>query len=156
MNKRQLWMGIGIGMIVGAILLQLMIVIPSSNDAPLAQVQDKLDPAKVYSQDEFNQELELRVKEALDKQAKVSPVPTAPATSPPEIEKQTVIYVAYRTTTEEVVKMLNSSELITDSDAFMNEMVKRKLTGKIRTGVHLFKGTPTFDEIIDNLVKPQT
>ncbi|TCZ79989.1 hypothetical protein E0485_03770 [Paenibacillus albiflavus] len=156
MNRKQLWIGIGVGMIIGALLLQLMLLVPRDSEAMNSENQASSNSNKVYSEEEFNQKLQTRLQEELDKQPKPTPEPSVnPTPTPaPEISKQTVIFVAYRATSDDVVKMLASTELINDSDAFMKELVKRKLTNKIRTGVHTFNGSPTIDEIIDNLVKP--
>lgn len=154
MNKKQLWVGIGVGMIIGAILLQLMLLVPRGSNDAAAHPQGQQGSSKIYSEEEFNQKLQTRLQEELNKQPKPTPEPAPTSAPPPEVVKQTVIYVAYKTTSEEVAKMLTSSGLITDSDAFMKEMINRKLTGKIRTGVHIFEGSPTTDEIMDNLTKP--
>lgn len=162
MSKKLYWTGLGSGMIAGALLLQLTLTVSDHADLPAAEPQDH--QVKLYTEAEMEEVLATRLKEAMDKLEPATPTqePAAeqPGESTPEpepaepqiqIEKQTVLYVAYRMSAEDVADMLHKSGLIADPVAFLAEMKNRKLTGKIRTGVHLFEGEPTEDEIFENL-----
>lgn len=168
MSKKLFWTGLGSGMIAGALLLQLTLTVSDHAELPSMEPHD--DQVKLYTEAEMDELLQLRLEEAMKKLVQTTPEPTPepepeqageptpesenPAEVPSQIEKQTVLYVAYRMSAEEVADMLHKSGLITDPVAFIAEMKNRKLTGKIRTGVHLFEGAPTEDDIYENLVAP--
>jgi len=157
MSKRMFWNGIGIGLIVGAVLLQLMLAV--RGDTPSASGAAPIDSAsdKLYTEAELNAKLESKLKEELAKQPKATPAPSAtPAATPsPAKPKMTVLYVMPGLSSDKIVDMLYQSGLVSQKNEFAAEMKKRDLNGKIRSGVHLFEGEPNWDDIIANLTVAQ-
>ncbi|TVY10630.1 hypothetical protein [Paenibacillus cremeus] len=168
MNKKSLLYGLGSGLIIGAVLLQLMnsVVPPTGKAAPKSavpsptiedldqkqvkeiagkyfQVYDKAD--KVYSQQQVDALVQQKVKEEKDKNAAQAPA-QAP-TQPPE----TYIYVSRGLTATNVADLLEQSSVITDRKAFVDEMNKKQLNDKIVTGVHHFKGPQELQQVVTNI-----
>jgi len=154
MNKRVFWTGLGSGVVIGALLLQMMLGarggIPQESLPSPTPASDKAAAGKTYSETEFKQALEARLKEELAKQPTPAPVPT----DPPEKPRQTVVYVMPGLTTDKVVEMLNRSGIVSDPVGFLEELKKRSLTNRIRSGVHIFEGVPDLESILNNLTKP--
>ncbi|WP_068774654.1 hypothetical protein [Paenibacillus sp. FJAT-26967] len=166
--NRTLLLGIGIGMMAGASLLQLM-VSAGQTAQPLTtsttvsvegmdlnklktetgnyyQVFDKSQV--LYTKEQFDQELQKQLQLEKDKLAAVPPAPP-----PPQV---TAIYIAPGMQSSNVAKIVSISGLVQDQAGFEQAMAAKKATGKIKSGVHKFVGTPTLDELIQNLItKPE-
>jgi cell division protein YceG involved in septum cleavage len=162
--------GLGLGLILGAIMLQLMLVskeasskYSSSNviatgtgtGAPLEemdpqklkaeveknfQVFDKT--VKLYTQAQFDAELQKKLKEEKDKLAAAGPASG----------KRTYIYIQPNLPASSVAELLYHAEVVTDRRALEEELNKQNVTNKIQVGFHLFEGTPDVQQVIQNLI----
>lgn len=166
-NKIYLY-GLGIGLIVGAVLLQLMIIsskysqtdtianvtsnIPieeldaqklKAEAAKSFQVFDK--NVKVYIQADFDAELQKKLKEEKDK------LPTA-SSSP---AKRTYLYIQPNLPASSVAELLYKAEIVTDRRAFEEALIKQDVTNKMQVGFHMFEGAPDLQQIIKNLTSEQ-
>jgi uncharacterized membrane protein len=170
-KNRTYLFGLGVGLIVGAILLQLMIVAknasatysnPSTNtdiaEEKLSsqklkeeaskefQVFDKTE--KVYTQKEFDAELQKKIKEEKDKLA------AQPAGSPSET-KRTILYIQPNLTVSAITESLFKAGIVSDRRALEEEITKQQATGKMQAGYHVFEGTLTNEQIVKLLITEQ-
>lgn len=158
-NKSLLY-GLGTGLILGAVLLQLMnaassgghampeSAIPETTVLDLDQKQlkeaasryyqvfDKTE--KLYSQQQLDSAVQQKLKEEKDKLAAQAPA------SP----KETYIYISRGLVSYQVADLLYQSGVITDRKAFEDEMVKKQLNDKIVSGLHAFKGPQNLQQVI--------
>jgi len=167
--NKTLLAGIGIGMIVGSALLQLMItaarpVQPLSQNSAVSieqmdmnklkteagkyyQVFDKNQP--VFTKEQHEQELQKQLEAEKAKTPSAQPAPSAP----PQI---TALYISPGMRSSQVAKIVSVSGLVENQEQFEQAMAAKAATGKIKSGVHKFTGKPTLDEIIQNLTsKPE-
>lgn len=162
-NNKSMLTGLGAGLILGAVLLQLMNAAPTTavsgpsleemNPAQLKeaasnyfQVYDK--EQKVYDQTQADALVLQRLHEEKEKQA-VEPQPAAPASV-----KEAYIYISSGLTAGNVADMLLAGGVITDRKAFEDEMRGKRLNDKIVAGVHVFKSPMELSEVITNLTTP--
>lgn len=160
-NKMYVY-GLGVGLIVGAILLQLMNIAMHQPSSYTPAPADELDPTelqqqaaqhfqvfdkktKVYTQPEFDEELLKRVQDENTKLVAELTPPKVAATV------RTVIYIQDNLPAISVADLLHKSGIITDKVLFEEELVKQGITKKIQAGPHVFEGTPNHQEIINNL-----
>lgn len=161
-NKKSLLYGLGSGMIAGAVLLQLMSFAPSANQELAKAVQQPAPEAlskeqikaeaskyfnlfekdvKVYLQPQVDALVQQSVYEAIEKE-KAKPV---------EPIREVYININNGLALWQVSDMLLQSGMITDKKSFEDEMIKRRLTGSIIAGIHVFKGPQTLEQIITAL-----
>ena len=65
----------------------------------------------------------------------------------PEIERQ--IKIEYGWTLKKVALELYEKEVIDNKEEFIDYVKGKKLSTSIRVGIHTFKNTPSYDEIIE-------
>jgi hypothetical protein len=166
-NKMYVY-GLGVGLIVGAILLQLMnIALHNNNPQAYANTRiEELDPnklkeqaskyfqvfdqkVKVFSQSEFDNELKKSVQEEKDKFAAANPTPATTAS------KRTVVYIQPNLPASSVTEILFKSGVVSDRIKLEEELVKQQATNKIQVGYHIFEGAPDLQQVIANLQKEQ-
>ncbi|TBL77757.1 hypothetical protein [Paenibacillus thalictri] len=165
-NKTLLY-GLGIGLIIGSLLVQLMNQARGSAPAPIqtstppqasAKPADKPDAKqvkelasqyyqvfpkeeKLYTQAQADALVQQKVEEA-KKQAGAAAAPSA---------KKTYIFVPAGANSTQVADMLYQSSLLADRKAFEDAMKKDQLSSRIIAGLHVFEGQPNLDEVIVNL-----
>lgn len=166
LKNKSLLYGLGTGMILGAILLQLMnAVVPSGSAASkqpaTGQAPEEMDRVrlkevastyfnvydksqKLYDQPQVDAMIAQKLKEEKDKQAATQPQSAAP-------DKETYIYVSKGMTAAQVADLLQQSGVITDRTAFVDTMKQKQLNDKIISGLHVFKGPLELTEVIANL-----
>lgn len=160
LNNKSLLTGLGSGLILGAVLLQLMNA-ASSTAARGSSLQD-MDPMElkelasvhfqVYEKDQklYDQaQADALVRQKLQQEKEKQAAETQPAASEPD--KEIYIYVASGLRAGNVADMLVRSGVITDRKAFEDEMRAQRLNDKIVTGVHVFKIPVELSEVIANL-----
>lgn len=157
-KNRYFLIGLGSGLIVGALLLQLMNAAVQPVQSPYTEgVNPKeMDPAslkeaaksyyqvfdkqeKVYTQDQVKEELNKQLEgKTAQKEEKGS-------------GKQGYLYVASNMDSKTVSDLLEKMGFVQDSKELQQELNNRNLQTKIQTGLHHFEGEPSLDEIITNL-----
>lgn len=176
---RGLIIGLGLGLMLGAAMLQLILTaesmsLPSGGIASETLEEEAaaqgfaLVPAgeKTYSQQELDRAVEEAVKDAAagggqdgggteaggtsEADASASPSPEASPAPAPAPEKL-VFYIRANATLKEVATALKGLALIEDEDAFIREA--RSYSGKLRVGPSVFVGKPSFEEIIDEITR---
>ncbi|MBP1155978.1 MULTISPECIES: hypothetical protein [unclassified Paenibacillus] len=160
LNNKSLLTGLGAGLILGAVLLQLMNTVsstavpgPNLEELNLTELKELAsvhfqvydEDQKVYDQAQLDALVLQKLQQEKEKQA-AEPQPAAP-----EPVKETYIYVASGLRAGNVADMLMRSGVITDRKAFEDEMRAKRLNDKIVPGVHVFKSPVELSEVIVNL-----
>ncbi|MFC5448369.1 hypothetical protein [Paenibacillus aestuarii] len=171
MFKNRLFVfGLGFGIIVGAILLQVMLARPSATDQSGIK-PDEMDPlklkeqaskyyqvfekdTKVYTQAELDANVAQKVKEETDKLAAAQPA-GQPQPAAPTVTVRNVIYVQPSLDATAVTDLLEKSGVISDRKAFESEMQKQGGVYKIQAGPHIFEGKLEIPQVIANLMTHQ-
>ncbi|MEW9697692.1 hypothetical protein [Paenibacillus sp. SI8] len=168
-KNRSFVYGIGTGIIVGAILLQVMSVRPSAQP-PSGISLDEMDPlqlkeqaskyyqvfdkeSKVYTQAEYDAGIKSKVKEETDKLAASKPQETQTKNSTGA--QRTVIYIQPNLDATAVTELLVKSGIITDRKAFTTELDKQGGTFKLQVGFHVFEGVLDMQKVVANLLAVQ-
>ncbi|UKS29858.1 hypothetical protein LOZ80_13355 [Paenibacillus sp. HWE-109] len=170
LKNRSMMLGIGIGIIMGALLLQIMSV-RTSAPGQTNLALDELDPqklkdesakyyqvfdknTKVYTQAELDTIVQTKVKEESDKLAAAKPK-DQPKASPPEGSQKTILYVQPNLDATAVADLLMKSGIIADRKAFTTELEKQGGNTKIQVGFHSFEGVLDMQKIVANLLAAQ-
>ncbi|MFC0214367.1 hypothetical protein ACFFK0_18200 [Paenibacillus chartarius] len=167
-KNRTLIMGIGIGLIVGALLLQIMIVAKEPGSASAAPGTTEMPQADEMSQQQVKElasryfnvydknekmytqaELDAKVQEALKAQ------PQAPAPQPAAVEKKVSVYISSGLIATQVAELLYRSGVVADRFAFEKMLTDQKITDKIQSGYHEFVGNPDPQAVIGVLTSKQ-
>lgn len=169
-KNRALVTGIGIGIIVGAILLQVMLIRPSSPSKSGITLEE-MDPqklkeeaskyylvleknVKMYTQAELDAAIQKKLKEETDKLAAARPQ-DQPKVSPPPVSSKIVIYVQQNLDASTVADLLFRAGVISDRKAFITELDKQGGNTKIQVGFHEFEGKMEMPTIVTNLITAQ-
>ncbi|NOU68483.1 hypothetical protein GC096_31115 [Paenibacillus sp. LMG 31461] len=171
-KNRALVTGIGVGIIVGAILLQVMLIRPSSPSKSGISLEE-MDPqklkeeaskyylvleknVKMYTQAELDAAVQKKVKDEADKLASTKPQETPKSTDPAAVtSSKIVIYVQPNLDATAVAELLVKSGVITDRKAFVTELDKRGGNTKIQVGYHVFEGFMDMQTVVTNLITSQ-
>lgn len=169
-KSRSYVLGIGTGIIVGALLLQIMSVRTSAPGQQPGIAPDEMDPqklkveaskyyqvfdmkTKVYTQTELDTAVQ-KVKEEADKLAAAKPQNQPQATTPVAAQKL-IIYIQPNLDATAVSELLLKSGLITNRKDFISELEKQGGNTKIQIGYHVFEGTMDIPKIVANLLTIQ-
>ncbi|MDU0201328.1 MULTISPECIES: hypothetical protein [Paenibacillus] len=167
LKNRSYLLGIGTGIIVGALLLQVMSV-RASAPGKSGLALDEMDPqklkeetakyyqvfdlgTKMYTQAEVDASVQKKVKEETDKLAAAKPQ-DQPKT---ETVVRTVVYVQPNLDATAVSELLVKSGLITDRKAFATELQKQGGNSKLQVGFHVFEGQMDMQQVVSNLITSQ-
>jgi predicted lipid-binding transport protein (Tim44 family) len=154
-------MGFGIGIMLGASLLQLILA--------AQDLQNAAEAPRIYTQAELDEAVEKAVQEAL-KQSDASSadgaetggaLPDASHSSRPTLsqtessasqpERIVSFYINPGMSLTAVARSLKHLGLIDDAEEFMDEA--RIIARNIQPGTSVFSGNPTYDEIIAELTR---
>lgn len=160
MFKNRLFLnGLGIGLIIGALLLQLMNAVPSAgkeadspqqsgNATPLMDLNEIKSRAgelglriiekdqKVYTQAELNNQVEKSKQEAIQ------------SASP---HTRWAFAISGGMSSSQIADMLLSLQIIEDQNAFEEELKSQSLESKIRAGIYIFDEKPPLIELIHRI-----
>lgn len=169
-KNRALVSGIGIGVIVGAILLQVMLFRPSTPSQSGISLEE-MDPQKIreeaskyyqvfeknvkmYTQAELDAAIQKKLKDESDKVIATKPQDSPKVTQPASSSK-IVIYVQQNLDASTVADLLYRSGVISDRKAFVTELDKQGGNTKIQVGYHEFEGVNDMPTIVTNLITIQ-
>ncbi|MCZ8520026.1 MULTISPECIES: hypothetical protein [Paenibacillus] len=161
LKNKSLLYGLGIGLIAGTLMLQLMNTVAHPQTTMPETAAGQLDKAQikelalqhfqvyekdqaVYDQAKVDQIVQQKVAEEQQKLAAQQPAPAAGAGA----VKEVYVYVAPGIVVSQVGDMLVASGVIPDKTAFLTEMNNRQLNEKVKIGVHAFKGTLTLEQVL--------
>ncbi|KRE51708.1 hypothetical protein [Paenibacillus sp. Soil724D2] len=169
-KNRSYVFGIGTGIIVGALLLQIMSV-RASAPSQTGLTLDEMDPqklkveaakyyqvfdknTKVFTQTEFDAAVLKKVKEETDKLTTAKPQ-EQPKANTPEVAPKIIIYVQPNLDATAVSELLVKSGIISDRKTFITELDKQGGSTKIQIGYHVFEGVTDIPKVVANLITVQ-
>jgi hypothetical protein len=163
-NHRSLMSGLGLGLIIGAMLLQMMNAIaspapktPSPTEQEMTPQELKSSASKYYQVFEKDEKVFTQPQvDGLVQQRLAEELAKAPAAAAPTATRETYVYVSKGMVAMQVADMLYQSGIITDRKAFEDQMNTQQLTGKIVPGIHVFKGPAPMElgQVIANITTP--
>lgn len=172
MQKSSFYMGLGIGLIFGAILLQLMnlagemddlAALPgtpeeqSAQDGPAGITEEQwLELAGVFGYQPVKKHERLYTEEELNeslRKAREEERMAARAEWEQKAEETAHygFYIQWRMDAEKVGELLQAMGLADSAEQFANYMKEKGLSGRIRTGAYHFEGKPTMEEIAERI-----
>lgn len=159
--------GLGLGLIAGAVLLQLMFKVDEMEGRTLEAGQsasalerlqaqaDKLNykvvpkTQPIYSDKDIESLKQKAAEEERNKIAKQTASPPAPGGSPSQPAKTVrTVYISERMDASQVAEMLVKASLLQDTGGFVALLGEKKLTTRIRSGSYSFEDQPAVDDII--------
>lgn len=141
--SRKLLYGLGIGLIVGAVLVRLMLA---------GETDVSTTPTPMSLPDNWK---ELAADEGyviLTKQELTATKPIITETTS-DITSYTVIYIAEGMQSSQVARLLQEAGLVTDSGLFLDELDRLKMTTKIQYGYYKFTLPITMEDIIRTITR---
>lgn len=156
MLKNKLFLnGLGTGLIIGAILLQLMISVSEAENKPLPESEPPLkqEVNDLDALKETAKELgyQLYTQEEMDKLLKAAKEETYKQSSVKIIK---AFVIPSGSAASEVANMLLDLKLIADKQSFEDALSQKQLNSKIQPGYYQFEGTPKLAEVIKKITKP--
>jgi hypothetical protein len=179
LRDRKFLNGLGIGLVVGAILLELMnqsavMSLPETDNQPPVSISDTgLSPSskpaeedsvaeRKYTQAEVDSLIQRKLAEAA---AAKSPQPppspqsqpqsdsSEPADSPTDAMqgRTTAMFISEGLSATEIAELLFRSEVITDREQFLMLLDSRNMNRRIQRGYFEFHGHPELEEIVDQI-----
>ncbi len=156
LKNKSLLTGIGLGMILGAVLLQLTYSVPSPGEKPL-QGDAATVAEKVYSQQEVDALLRQdreEQRQAWEKEAKQqdnlqNAVPASGGTE--GASSAGLIVIVPGEGSQSVAEKLLEAGLIDDKRQFEDRLGELKLSRTIQPGEFTFEDRPDIDEIISRI-----
>ncbi|NHN28353.1 hypothetical protein [Paenibacillus agricola] len=171
LTNKSLLYGLGIGLIIGALLLQLMnITKPPSARADFidgSSTINEMDPGqlkevamkyyqvfdkdqKLFNQAQVDASVQQKVKEEQDKH------PVAVQQQPgQEVVKETYIYVSNGLNAGNVADLLVQSGVVTDRKGFEDLMAQQQLNYRIVAGVYMFKSPYELPVVVSTITTRQ-
>lgn len=166
MFKNRLFLyGLGTGLVVGAILLQLMFKVDELENRPLdqtaattvEQLQTLADPLhykvvpkeqQSYAEADIEAIKQKAAEDERSRLAKQTP-PQVPATAetPPAAPVRTV-YISERMDASQVAELFEKANILPAGSGLIAGLRDKNLTTRIRPGVYSFQGTVTVDDVI--------
>jgi len=174
MKDKRFLTGLGLGLIIGTVLLQLMNIANLGSDNTLLSNRDE---DKGFTQQEVNEMIRTALEKAqinTEKVPEASPdvIPVADLDINSESNNQTQsaveqeisdntetpnpqysITIKPGMSSDQAAEALFEAMLIEDKTLFIKELSHRKLANKIQVGTFLFKKLPTLNELIERLTK---
>ncbi|TMV52061.1 endolytic transglycosylase MltG [Paenibacillus mesophilus] len=163
MFKNRLFLyGLGLGLIAGAVMLQLMFKVDEMERLPTVE-QLQADAGKlsykvvpkeqpVYSDKEIEAIKQKAAEEERNKIAKQTAAPApAPTNAPPAqavVKTIKTVYISERMDASQVADMLANAGVLPDSAGLVASLNQKKLTTRIRAGSYSFEDQPSVDDVI--------
>jgi hypothetical protein len=177
LNDRKILNGLGIGLVVGALLLELMnqsvvTMPPATDNNPPASVSDTaLTPLsgttennvateRKYTQTEVDSMIQQKLAEAAAaNKSAPSPQPDPPKTNDAtsDLKKDetaditTAVIIQEGLSASEIAELLYRSKIISDREQFLQLLEERNLNRRIQRGYFEFHGHSDVEEIVDQI-----
>lgn len=172
LRDRRFLTGLGAGLMIGAMLLQLMTAFGSGPaetvDDALRREETPADPDRLAEEARrlglvlhdasktwlTREEADAMVREAVDRAREEAPAAGGrtggvEAVGPDELPHYYLVEIRAGMTSDEVGSMLHAAGLVDDLDEWRREMDARGLTIRIRAGTYAFAYKPDLAELID-------
>jgi hypothetical protein len=159
MNKRPFLFGVGIGIVIGATLLQLMLIgerqvaesgnldkeTAVSKTYTQAEVDQRLTEERSRIRTELQQEFDKRQKEKEKEKEKPTEVAKENTADSTDRIRSEIVRIPPNASLLETANILEANKLISDKKSFLDLM--RNV--KVRAGYFLFVGQPTLQQVKD-------
>jgi hypothetical protein len=146
-KNKTLITGIGIGLVIGALLLQLM-------NSFISQAPVNTDgTGKIYTQEQLDAAV-TEAKAAISPPSS-TPVSTSPTPSPaPVVIKKISVFVDKGMASDEVADLIVKSGVFLDKKELIKQFEANQVDTKLKSGLHVFEITDKMNvqEIITNLI----
>jgi hypothetical protein len=159
-ENRRFVTGLGIGLIAGAALLQLMLTVDKATSRP---VEPKTTPTVQQAQAE-GPDRESTLQQGAEKEPSGTASGTeqsaqAPGqgTEPAQTSEVTVVravYISERMDAASVAELFAQAQIVPEAKPLLDALNERQLTGRIRSGYYTFKDSPAVFDIVDQITKP--
>ena len=161
LNHRYFYYGLGLGLVIGSLLLQLFSVLPAADGLPKAgesgeHISDEATLKEAASrfgyqlvkaeENTYTAEEVERIRQQAQQEANEA--------SAAQVQEKRTFVITPGMSSEKVGEILSDLRLIENKEQFMQLMSERGLHKKIRTGTYTFTGSPTVDEIIERITTP--
>jgi hypothetical protein len=166
MRKYRSWlMGLGIGLIMGASMLQVILIAKDSavivTDQTLTREQLDEQARKtglvLLTTDQLNAKVDEAVAAAQTKENENTPSPSktvdpsSPDATASEDHREVTLYIPNNMTLSEVAKKLQALGIIKDADDFATKAMS--ISKKLSVGTAIFFGKPTYTQIMKELTR---
>lgn len=161
MKNRSYLLGLGTGLTVGAILLELMnaVVSPGNHSAALqpspgaAQAQSHLNPSSSSQADQTNQQMNELRKQLKAAQQKLEAESNKLNTL--NKEKPIYLYISQQMDAESVGELLLAAGVIQDIQKYREDISDHKLSKKIQVGSYEFAQNESVHQVIQKITSVQ-
>ncbi|RXZ76933.1 hypothetical protein EBB07_32035 [Paenibacillaceae bacterium] len=165
LKNRSLLIGLGIGLILGTLMLQLMNLAEEQGMELSQYAQEGVQEQQLYTQQQLTEQLEEQRAALTKAEAEAAEAVEAlaaaelKAAEPDPLLEQAkqlvrVIRIRRGTGLEQTAEMLANYGLVADQQQFMQSMSKR--SREIRSGVFYFTGFPSEDEVREIITSDPT
>ncbi|MCC2686324.1 MAG: hypothetical protein K0R75_3223 [Paenibacillaceae bacterium] len=177
LNDRKFLNGLGIGLVVGALLLELMnqsvVTLPPATDSnPPASVSDtaltqpteptenNVATERKYTQTEVDSIIQQKLAEAAAASKSApspQPGPQKTTDTPSDMTKDettditTAVIIQEGLSASEIAELLYRSKIISDREQFLQLLDERNLNRRIQRGYFEFHGHSSVEEIVDQI-----
>ncbi len=172
LRNRFFLIGLGCGLIAGAVFLQLMMnadkvqnkTSETGSASLLTQEQLQQEASRLnmkvipkeqqaYTQQQIDEIKQKAVTEEKNQAAKASPTPTTTPISqataaPTSVPKEKTVFIPDRMDATSVANLLVQNQVISEPTKLLGLLVEQKLTEKIRYGNHTFPDQTEVNEIV--------
>lgn len=154
MLKNKLFLyGLGLGLMIGAALLQLMFKAGATAQADVTaerlQAQaEQLNYKLVPKEQPIYAESDIEAIKRAAAEAERNRLAAQSSASPPTVKTVRVVYVSERMDASQVADMFVKAGLLSEPSALTSQLRERKLTTKIKSGLYSFEEPPSIDDII--------
>lgn len=157
LENRRFVTGLGIGLISGAALLQLMLTVDKATSRP---VEPEATPTVQQAQaGEPDREA------ILQQGAEEEPSATAPdseqsaqapgqGAEPAQTTVVRAVYISERMDAASVAKLFAQAQIVPEAGPLLAALKERQSTRRIRHGFYTFEGSPAVFDIVEQITKP--
>lgn len=166
MQKSKFFMGLGAGLVIGALLLQLM------TGAGIGQNRQPLLPADPEGDEEeqrldlWDEPTEQQLRDAAERLSyqlfpadqtvyTQTEVDELLAQQAGEHDVEYAFYIRRNMNLTEVAEMLALFELVEDEQAFIEKVKQSRSSTRIQVGTYTFQGKPTEEQLIEAITSPR-
>lgn len=157
-KSKSLWYGIGFGIMVGALLLQLFTAAETTHldTGPAADPRETSSSPDSEELERAAEQNGFRLVSKDDKlytQSEVEDLRRQWQNElPPPAEKEIrSVFIIEGMTSEQTAELLHAAELLVSPDDFLQKLTDRELHSKVRAGIYRFENVPSMQELIERI-----
>ncbi|WP_144933105.1 endolytic transglycosylase MltG [Paenibacillus sp. 32O-W] len=169
-GRRSFWTGIGSGLVIGAVLLQVMNIAVQRDMPPIdsEMQQTEAEPdwrklaeeagyalypsdVKLYTQEELDEQLRLAQAAAEQDGAASGEAVVTDVDAENGNAANVDVQIKAGMLASDVAELLSEAGIVADKDAFESRLKEQKRTPKIRSGVYSFAPGEDMDSVIEKI-----